>query len=70
MASLPFAMNRKMPDGGSVPAPEHPLDEVIRYQPNKIQTAVEFWETVILHAALRGTGYAEIVPGRAVPSTN
>lgn len=63
MASLPFAMNRKLPLGGSVPAPEHPLDELIRYQPNTIQTAVEFWETVILHAALRGTGYAEIVPG-------
>lgn len=63
MASLPFAMSRKLPLGGMVPAPEHPLDELIRYQPNTIQTAVEFWETVILHAALRGTGYAEIVPG-------
>lgn len=63
MASLPFAVYRKLPDGGVLPAPEHPLDELIRYQPNKIQTAVEFWETVILHAALRGTGYAEIVPG-------
>jgi HK97 family phage portal protein len=63
MASLPFAVYRKLPDGGISPAPEHPLDELIRYQSNKIQTAVEFWETVILHAALRGTGYAEIVPG-------
>lgn len=63
MASLPFSINRRLPNGGSVPAPEHPLDEIIRYQPNKIQTATEFWETLILHAALRGTGYAEIVPG-------
>lgn len=63
MASLPFAVYRRLPDGGSAPAPEHPVDELIRYQPNKTQTAVEFWESIVLHAVLWGTGYAEIVPG-------
>ncbi len=48
---------------GPLDAPDHPLDELIRYQPNRINTAVEFWEMMILHAALRGVGYAEIVPG-------
>ncbi len=63
IASLPFQVNRRLAGGGSAPAPSHPLDELIRYQPNKIQTAVEFWESIILHAVLHGTGYAEIVPG-------
>jgi phage portal protein BeeE len=49
--------------GGREPAPSHPLDELIRFQPNSWQTAIEFWEMMLLHAALRGTAYAEIVPG-------
>lgn len=63
MASLPLQVYRKLPDGGLEPAPNHPVAELIRYQPNHIQTAVEFWETLILHAAMRGVGYAQIVPG-------
>lgn len=63
MASLPLQVYRKLPDGGLEPAPNHPVAELIRYQANGIQTAVEFWETLILHAAMRGVGYAQIVPG-------
>lgn len=63
IATLPVAMSQETLDGGRKPAPNHPLDELIRFQPNHTQTAVEFWEMLILHAALRGTGYAEIVPG-------
>ncbi|NEV75477.1 phage portal protein [Rhodopseudomonas sp. BR0C11] len=63
MGSLPLQVYRKLPDGSLEPANDHPVGDLIRYQPNKIQTAVEFWETTILHAALRGTGYAEIVSG-------
>jgi HK97 family phage portal protein len=62
IATVPLRMKRATAEG-SADAPEHPLDEIIRYQPNSIQTAVEFWEMMMLHAALRGTGYAEIVPG-------
>ena len=64
IATMPLAIHRELPGGGRVPAPEHPLDELIRFQPNSWQTAVEFWEMTILHAALRGTGYAEIKPGQ------
>lgn len=64
VASLPLAMHRENSSGGKVPAPDHPLDELIRFQPNNIQTAIEFWEGLLLCAALRGTGYAEIIPGR------
>lgn len=63
IASLPFAMFREGADGSRAPAPDHPLDEIIRFQPNATQTAVEFWEMMVLHGALRGTSYAEIVPG-------
>jgi HK97 family phage portal protein len=63
IGTMPIHMKKKIGNGGEVDAPEHPLDELIRYQPNQIQTAVEFWEMMMLHAALRGTAYAEIVPG-------
>jgi HK97 family phage portal protein len=63
MASLPFQVYRKLPRDGVEPAPSHPVNELIQYQPNRIQTAVEFWESIILHAVLFGTGYAEILPG-------
>src|SRR3990167_11197578 len=64
IAPLPCQMFRELANGDREPAPQHPLDELIRYQPNGRQTAIEFWEMLILHAATRGTGYAEILPGR------
>ena len=64
MATMPLRMFRDLGDRGREPAPEHPLDEVIRFQPNSWQTAIEFWEMMVFHAVLRGTGYAQIVPGR------
>lgn len=41
----------------------HPLAELLRYQPNQRQTAVEFWDMMVGHAALRGYAFAEIIPG-------
>ncbi len=63
MGTMPLKMFREGGKLGRLPAPDHPLDEVIRYQPNTWQTAVEFWEMMIFHATLRGTAYAQIVPG-------
>ncbi|KKM58431.1 hypothetical protein LCGC14_1549340, partial [marine sediment metagenome] len=64
MATMPLQMFRDLGERGREPAPDHPLDEIIRFQPNSWQTAVEFWEMMMFHAVLRGTGYAQIVPGR------
>lgn len=64
IATMPLRMFEELPDGSRVPAPDHPIDDLIRYQPNDRQTAVEFWEMMMLHASLRGVGYAEIIPGR------
>lgn len=63
IASLPCEMFALRPGGGRLPAANHPLEELLHYQPNARQTAVDFWSTLLLHAALRGTGYAEILPG-------
>ncbi|MCK1577811.1 phage portal protein [Bradyrhizobium sp. 174] len=63
MASLPLSIYRVLPSGDREEFNSHPIAELIRYQPNGIQTAVEFWETTVLHSALRGVGYAEIKPG-------
>lgn len=63
MSSLPLQMYRDLGERGREPAPDHPLDELIRFQPNHFQTAMEFWEMMMFHAVTRGTGYAEIVPG-------
>jgi HK97 family phage portal protein len=64
MASLPLQMYRELGEGaGREPAPNHPLDELIRFQPNDRHTAIEFWEMMMFHAAINGCGYAEKVPG-------
>lgn len=63
MATTPMSVYRVLPNGDREEYNAHPIAELIRYQPNSIQTAAEFWETTVLHSALRGVGYAEIVPG-------
>lgn len=62
VGTLPLRMKRDVA-GGTMDVPDHPLEEILRYQPNARNTAIEFWEMMILHAALRGCAYAEIVPG-------
>lgn len=64
IASLPFRIYRLLPGGGQEQDADHPLDELIRYQPNDVDTAVDFWQQMVWHMVLRGTAYAEIVPGR------
>lgn len=39
------------------------LAHLLRWQPNSVQTAVEFWLSMIAQYLLRGVAYAEIVPG-------
>ena len=64
MATLPLRMHRELGDDEFVREADHPLDDLLRYQPNRINTAHDFWATMLLHALLRGTAYAEIVPGQ------
>lgn len=62
IATLPLQMYEELP-AGREPAPNHPIDTLIRSRPNGRMTAIEFWEMMVLHGALRGTAYAEIIPG-------
>jgi HK97 family phage portal protein len=63
-ASIPLTMRRIDPKTGiKVDAPEHPLNELLEHQPNKWQTAWDFKAYLMANVALRGNGYAEILPG-------
>jgi HK97 family phage portal protein len=61
--SLPLKVYQKFPDGTREERPDHPLYEVLHYQPNETNTAFEFrqWEQVYIELA--GNSYAQIVPG-------
>lgn len=67
-ASLPLSVDKFLPDGGIQEDKNHPLYDIIVYQPNKWQTSFEWREMMAAHFALRGRCYSEIVSrgGRAV----
>jgi HK97 family phage portal protein len=54
---LPIAMHRKIGRVRSS-ADDHPLHELLAYQPNSFQTSDEFWSWVTACQALRGAAYA------------
>lgn len=60
MASLPFEMYRRQPDGHSAVDASHPLHGVIYDSPNYDQTALDFWEYLSLSIELWGNGYARV----------
>jgi HK97 family phage portal protein len=64
VGSLPCQMFRWRADGGKERAALHPIADVLRYTPNAWQTAIEYWQTVMGHALMRGNHYSVIVPGR------
>jgi HK97 family phage portal protein len=57
IAMLPCMLYRKS-GRDRAPAVDHQLYEVLRYQPNEWQTAVEFWEMMVASLCLRGNAYA------------
>jgi len=64
MATLPLLIYRRQDDGGRERDDQHPLADLLHYQPNGHQTAFEFIEMMTGHVLLRGNAYAEIIPGR------
>ncbi len=64
IGALPLITYERQPDGGKKRAPEHELFELLRYEPNAMQTAYEFWRLTIVVALLWGTSFSEIVVGR------
>jgi len=67
-ASMPLSVDKFRADGGVEEDKNHPLYDVIVYQPNRWQTSFEWRETMAGHFALRGRCYSEIVSrgGKAV----
>lgn len=58
LGSLPCITYRRL-DRGKERATDHAMYRLLRYQPNRWQTPIQFFEMLTAHAALRGTGYAE-----------
>jgi HK97 family phage portal protein len=61
---VPIFMYRRL--GGSAKQKEnrHPLHDLLHYQPNPWQTAIQWKQMMTAHAILRGNGYSQIIGGR------
>jgi HK97 family phage portal protein len=64
LAMFPKGMFERLPRGRQE-APQHPLDPIISFKPNRRQSAFEFWRQVCYHLVLRQNAYVQIVPGSA-----
>lgn len=56
VASLPFDIYEKTPQG-RVPAERLAIRNLLKSRPNRYQTPVEFWESVVLNLAVSGNAY-------------
>jgi HK97 family phage portal protein len=59
VASLPLNVYRETPQGRVLDT-EHWLAKLMEYGPNRYQTRVEFFETVMLNLALHGNAYCRV----------
>lgn len=64
IGQLPIGIFTREANGDKDPDPNHPLYDLLQWQSNEEQTALEFREEITAHAVQRGTGVAEIIPGR------
>ena len=64
MASMPFNVYRRIAGGGKEIAEDHPLQDVLAYQPNDWMTSFEWREWMTSQMLLWGNAYSLIKPGR------
>lgn len=64
LGAMPFNVYRRIPGGGKEIAEDHPLQEVLAYQPNDWMTSFEWREWMMSQMLLWGNGYSFIKPGR------
>lgn len=62
LAMFPKGMYERL-ERGRKPAPDHPLDPIIGFRPNRRQSAFEFWRQLCHCLVLRQNAFAQIVPG-------
>lgn len=67
VAMLPHIVYQRLDNGGKERATNHPLYGLLHSQPNNRQTSFEFTDMMQMHALLRGSGYAKILPGPRGP---
>lgn len=60
IATLPLILYERTDDGGKERAVDHPLHNVLRWQPNSVQTAFNYWEQVVTNIASFGNSYSFI----------
>lgn len=60
LAVLPITL-RRYSGGGSLQATDHPVHQLIHRRPNKWQTPVGFWTTLLSNVAARNVAYAQVV---------
>ena len=60
IASMPWGVFRKLPNGGRMREADNPVDWLLHTQANPEVSAFHFRETIIAHALTWGNGYAEI----------
>jgi HK97 family phage portal protein len=62
LAMFPKGMYERVPQGRRE-APDHPLDQIISFRPNRRQSAFAFWRQVCYHLVLRQNAYVQIISG-------
>ena len=65
IGSLPLVLYRELENGGKERAGDLPLYDLLRWQPNGFQTAVEFMEMGQGHLCLRGNAFFRLETNRA-----
>jgi HK97 family phage portal protein len=64
VAKLPFDLFAKS-DAGRTKVTEHPVHNLIHWEPNEEQIAFDFWQLMIVHKLIWGNAYAWIERDRA-----
>ncbi|MGE0726251.1 MAG: phage portal protein [Alphaproteobacteria bacterium] len=65
VGSMPWRVLREISGGGHEGQPTHPVDWLLHREPNPEWSPLQFRETLIVWALMRGNGYAEIERDRA-----
>ena len=65
VAALPLNVYRRTKEGGKEKAKDHPLFDLLHYQPNPEMTAISFRSALMVNVLLEGNAYAYIEYDRA-----
>lgn len=66
IAQLPIEIYKETAKGQAEPAKDHPLYDMLRWQPSELQNAHEFFTTILMHAVASGNAvcYKVVVNGQ------